>query len=126
MAAKTVQGGIKMKAQLVTVSQLKDMVEGPISVAVFRQTRNWQLKRWNCVQRRLEDGVWRRILHDPEVINHQGWSYALWRLKDVIMKKRDAHGRRIWYVSMHKIRHGVYMTYYLVCKRIHYSISGIY
>ena len=115
-----------MKAEPITVSQLKEMVDTPAEIMVFRQTRNWRLRRWNCVQRRLDNGKWRRIRDNLRVINKQGWAYALWRVSNVITEKLDIYNRPIWQVNMFKIRHGVYMTYYLVCKRAHHSIQGVF
>jgi len=116
----------KMKAIPITASRLKEMVNDPHENIVFRQTRNWELKRWSCVQRRGTDKAWSKVANEKEIIKKEGWAYAIWRLRKIMAYKMDNAGRRHWKTEMYKIRHGVYMTYYLICKRRVYSFQGTY
>jgi hypothetical protein len=120
------QGGNKMKAILIKTAQLKAIAADPSEKAIFRQTKNWNLKRWSCVQRQGPDGTWGKIDNQHLVVNKMGWAFALWRMRTIMASKKDINLRPHWSVSIFKIKHGVYMTYYLVCKRIRYSIQGIY
>lgn len=127
MAAMMVLGGIKMEAKLTTVSHMKELSNSLHEHVIFRQTRNWHTRRWNCVQRQQSDGKWRKIVNERKVIHpKQGWAFALWRVGRKMRAKKDIYGRRQWNVSVFKIRHGVYMTYYLVCFRKVHSFQGTY
>ena len=115
-----------MKAISIKAQHLKILAKQPGERVIFRQTKNWHLKRWNCVQRRQDNDKWCKITNEHLVVNHQGWTWALWRMQKIMATRTDASGRPHWDTTIYKIKHGVYMTYYLVCKRMRHSIQGVY
>lgn len=109
----------------ITVSKLKAIVKDPHEHVLFRQTVNHDVRRWNCVQRQNKD-KWYKIANQKLVTKDKGWTYALWRVNKIMRTRVDTDGRPHWKCTMHKIYHKPYTTYYLVCKRLNHSISGIY
>lgn len=115
-----------MAVKQTTVTHMKRIAADPHEHVIFRQTRNWKLKRWNCVQRQGTDGSWTKITNEELVLNDKGWAFALWRLRNIMVNLTDNIGRYHWKAKMYKIRHGIYMTYYLVCTKNVHSIQGTY
>lgn len=97
-------------------------------VVEFRQTLNTYTKQW-CVPKKRAGNKWTPINNLKYIITKQeGIGYALWRLKTLMGKVKCAtHNQQVWDCSkVTKIKRGVYIIYYLKCKRFKHSISGVF
>ena len=94
----------------------------------FRQTLNTYTKQW-CVPKKKEGNKWVPIINLKYVVTKKdGISYALWRLRTLMMKlKCDTHNQPVWDCSKVGLtKKGIYSIYTLKCTRYKHSISGVY
>ena len=116
------------KAIKVTKAQVLHIIRTPGEKEVYRQTRNWNSNTWMCPKALWSSGRWRVIRNRQLVIRSgkQGNNYALWRMYERKAKAME-HSRKKWDCNIYVvITQPFHSIYYLVCKKIHYSIQGTY
>ncbi len=102
-----------------------------INVVRFRQTFNQWSKNWE-VPKREKDGKWvpidkKRLA--PVITKTDGYRYALWRMRTIMMERKDECKRPLWKVNniskTHKTIKGVkYSIFQFDCHRITHGIVG--
>lgn len=139
-----IKTGYFPKAQVRTAGQISGMIKEPGLREVYRQTRVRTLGHKWCVPKALtNEGKWRSIKNGKYVIgtwypakngghvikNRKGKNanrWALWRMWDM-KRKAKKDGQRIWEPQIYVVYHSkLYTLYYLICRRIHHSISGVF
>lgn len=142
-----IKTGYYPTAQVRTARQISEMIKEPGVWEVYRQTRVRTVRtlghKW-CLPKALTDeGKWRPIKNEKYVIgtvypvknggrvikNRKGKNanrWALWRMWD--MKRRaEKDGKRIWQPQIYVVYYSkLYTIYYLICRKLHHSISGVY
>ncbi len=125
------------EADFITVKQLKDFTNALGQTQVYRQSMNWSISNWGCVKARLVGGKWKKIKHEELVVNPLGnnkrklllWRVRLWLIDNEV----DIMNRPLWSTDVRKLQHNVkrngkktlYTTFYLLCRRIKYDMSGV-
>jgi hypothetical protein len=100
------------------------------NVVRLRQSFNQYSKNWS-VPKRLVDGKWVPVSKDrlKHIVKVDGYRYALWRMRDTMIKIKDDHGRPVWRVNSISKQHVTYgdVTYSVFqfdCHRIAHGIIG--
>ena len=97
----------------------------------FRQTWNQYSRNWS-VPKRLVKGKWVPVPKDKlalVVTKKDGYAWALWRMRQVMMKIVDMYNRKVWKVSSVQKKHVVikgvkYSVFSFTCDRKTNSIIG--
>jgi len=118
------------KAQKLEMRQIADIISGPGEKEVYRQTRSRRSGLWNFPKKLRSDGKWCYIRNSKYVIStlkngQKHTAFAIWRMwaiKDKVRKE----GKQIWKAQMYSIYTKRYTIFYLICRKIHHSISGVF
>lgn len=105
---------------------MKKLMEEPGGREIYRQTRNWKLKKWTCPKTLQPNGKWRLIRHRDKVINNKtGSGYAIWRIQ-YLKSRATIRGtdNKIWDCQLYVVLNKPYSLYYLICRRISHDFSG--
>ena len=102
-----------------------------INVIRYRQTYNQYSKNWQ-VPKHEKDGKWVAVkkAHLVPVITHtDGYRYALWRMRTVMINIKDKYSRKVWKVNNISTRYmtvkGVkYSIFQFDCHRVAHGIIG--
>lgn len=99
----------------------------------FRQTFNQWSMNWQ-VPKKLKDGKWVPIAKKriaPVITKQDGYRFALWRMRKVMLSRKDEIGRPMWKVNKMSTRYRVsksnsvtYSIFQFDCHRIAHGIVG--
>lgn len=136
------------KAKLIGLAELRRLSSHQGERYVYRQTFNSKTGYWTLPQRkmtqqeiakyeqwRLNDGKpplkkdieWVAIKNANYVLNpRDGRSFALWRMMDILRRKKDASGSTMWNCAIYKLKRPPYSHFYLIAVRIKNDIRGVF
>jgi len=102
------------------------------NIVCFRQTFNQYSKNWVVPLRLMDDGKWAPISKEGLsliVTKKDGYRFALWRMRDVMVGIKDEYKRPVWkvnpistrYVTIKDVKYSIYQ---FDCHRIFHGIVG--
>jgi len=136
------------KAKMIGVAELRRLASYPGERYVYRQTFNSKTGFWTLPQRKMtrqeitkyeedrlnegkpplkKDVGWAAIKNATYVLNpRDGRSFALWRMMDILRRKKDISGNAMWNCAIYKLKRPPYSHFYLIAVRVKNDIRGIF
>ena len=121
------------KAMRATKGQISELITDPGLKEVYRQTINRKTGEWYFPKALKKNGKWRYIRKSKHVIGRhkdgrKSYMFTLWRIWDLKRQaKENGKGtKRKWEPKIYVTRTKAYAIFYLICRRLHHSISGVY
>jgi hypothetical protein len=102
------------------------------NTVMFRQTFNRWSMNWEVPKRMCKEGKWVAIEKErltPVVTKHEGYRFALWRMRKIMLGRIDENRLPVWKVNKvsttHITRGGIkYSIFQFDCHRITHGIVG--